>query len=122
MLACVPGERHTLGLIAFGLVLHDLGWRITYLGADTPLAALERAAAATEPEVLVLSTATAARSARPPASSRASRGATARARRRGRGRRVRAWLTARRLPADPIMAAHALRVREHVQPARARAA
>lgn len=37
VLACQPGERHDLGLLCFGLVLRERGWRITYLGADTPL-------------------------------------------------------------------------------------
>jgi DNA-binding transcriptional MerR regulator len=37
VLACQPGERHDLGLLCFGLVLRHQGWRITYLGADTPL-------------------------------------------------------------------------------------
>jgi MerR family transcriptional regulator, light-induced transcriptional regulator len=36
LLACAPGEQHTFGLIAFGIALHHLGWRITYLGAATP--------------------------------------------------------------------------------------
>jgi methanogenic corrinoid protein MtbC1 len=35
---CPPGEQHDLGLIAFGLALRAHGWRITYLGQDTPLA------------------------------------------------------------------------------------
>jgi methanogenic corrinoid protein MtbC1 len=37
VLACPSGERHDLGLLCFGLALHEHGWRITYLGADTPL-------------------------------------------------------------------------------------
>ena len=37
LLACAPGEQHDLGLIAFGLALRAHGWRIEYLGADTPL-------------------------------------------------------------------------------------
>ena len=37
VLACPPGELHELGLLSFGLVLRERGWRITYLGADTPL-------------------------------------------------------------------------------------
>ena len=37
VLACPPGERHDLPLLAFGVVLHRNGWRIIYLGADTPL-------------------------------------------------------------------------------------
>jgi hypothetical protein len=32
-----PRRQHTFGLIAFGIALHELGWRITYLGADTPI-------------------------------------------------------------------------------------
>ena len=36
VLACPPGEQHELGLLCFGLILRDHGWRITYLGAATP--------------------------------------------------------------------------------------
>ena len=36
VLACPPGERHDLGLVIFGLALRDQGWRITFLGADSP--------------------------------------------------------------------------------------
>jgi DNA-binding transcriptional MerR regulator len=45
VLACPPGEQHDLGLIAFGLVLRECGWRIAYLGQDTPI---DTAAAAAE--------------------------------------------------------------------------
>src|SRR4051794_40112485 len=55
VLACVPGERHTLGLIAFGLALRELGWRVTYLGADTPVKAVEHAAEAVGADAIVLS-------------------------------------------------------------------
>ena len=44
LLACLPGEQHELGLIAFGLALRSRGWRIAYLGGDTPLETLENAA------------------------------------------------------------------------------
>ena len=37
ILACPPDELHELALLAFGLVLRTRGWRIAYLGADTPL-------------------------------------------------------------------------------------
>lgn len=37
ILACPPGEQHELGLMCFGLALREGGWRITYLGAETPL-------------------------------------------------------------------------------------
>ena len=55
LLACLPGEEHELGLIAFGLVLRSRGWRIAYLGSNTPLDTVEHGARALEPSVLVLS-------------------------------------------------------------------
>jgi MerR family transcriptional regulator, light-induced transcriptional regulator len=54
VLACAPGERHDIGLIAFGLVLRSHGWRILFLGADTPLAALRRAVAQTDPRLVLV--------------------------------------------------------------------
>jgi DNA-binding transcriptional MerR regulator len=55
LLACPQGERHDLGLIAFGLALRERGWRIDYLGPDTPVESLEEAAQRTDPAVIVLS-------------------------------------------------------------------
>jgi DNA-binding transcriptional MerR regulator len=55
LLACLPGERHDLGLIAFGIALRSHGWRIAYVGSDTPLDTLERAAEAVEPAFIVVS-------------------------------------------------------------------
>jgi DNA-binding transcriptional MerR regulator len=54
LLACPAGERHTLGLAVFGIALSRRGWRITYLGADTPIDAIEHAAACTAPATVVL--------------------------------------------------------------------
>jgi DNA-binding transcriptional MerR regulator len=54
VLACAPGELHALGLIAFGLILHRRGWRIAYLGADTPVDSLEQAAAELQPAAVVV--------------------------------------------------------------------
>ena len=54
ILACAPGERHDIGLIAFGLVLRSHGWRILFLGADTPLATLGRTIATTNPQLVVV--------------------------------------------------------------------
>jgi DNA-binding transcriptional MerR regulator len=54
ILACAPGERHDIGLIAFGLVLRSHGWRILFLGADTPIATLRRAVETTEPRLVVV--------------------------------------------------------------------
>src|SRR4051794_1001588 len=54
LLACVPGEQHVLALVAFGITLHELGWRIVYLGADTPIEAAHEAAVRVDPAVVVL--------------------------------------------------------------------
>jgi DNA-binding transcriptional MerR regulator len=53
LLACAPGEQHTFGLIGFGVALHQHGWRITYLGADTTVAMVEEAAAHVSPDLVV---------------------------------------------------------------------
>ena len=37
LLACPPGELHDLALLAFGIVLNRRGWRIAYLGVNTPM-------------------------------------------------------------------------------------
>ena len=38
VLLCVPGERHELGLMMAAIALRRDGWKVVYLGADTPLA------------------------------------------------------------------------------------
>ncbi|MDX6484899.1 MAG: MerR family transcriptional regulator, light-induced transcriptional regulator [Gaiellaceae bacterium] len=37
VLACAPGERHELGLMMAAIALRRDGWKVAYLGADTPL-------------------------------------------------------------------------------------
>jgi methanogenic corrinoid protein MtbC1 len=37
VLACVPGERHELGLLMLGTLLRADGWQVAYLGADAPI-------------------------------------------------------------------------------------
>lgn len=54
LLASPPGERHELGLLCFGLLLREQGWAIAYLGAETPTAELESAAAEFSPALVVL--------------------------------------------------------------------
>jgi DNA-binding transcriptional MerR regulator len=61
LLACPPDELHELGLISFGIALRARGWRITYLGADTPVESLAAAAAAIEPDAVVVSAVSALR-------------------------------------------------------------
>jgi MerR family transcriptional regulator, light-induced transcriptional regulator len=55
VLACPPGERHELGLLCFGLALREHGWRITYLGAETPLGEIADALGELVPSIVVLS-------------------------------------------------------------------
>jgi methanogenic corrinoid protein MtbC1 len=64
LLACAPGELHDLGLIAFGLALRRRGWRITFLGPDTPSDTLVEAVGRLEPALIVVS-ATARKRLRP---------------------------------------------------------
>jgi DNA-binding transcriptional MerR regulator len=55
ILACPPGERHEFGLLCFGLALREHGWRITYLGAETPLREITDALGELLPAIVVLS-------------------------------------------------------------------
>jgi DNA-binding transcriptional MerR regulator len=54
ILACVPGEHHELGLLVFGVALRRRGWRITYLGTDSPIGAVADIARSLAPTVVVL--------------------------------------------------------------------
>ena len=53
--ACLPGERHELGLLTVGYSLAIRGARITMLGADVPFADLLQACAALAPRAALLS-------------------------------------------------------------------
>jgi MerR family transcriptional regulator, light-induced transcriptional regulator len=54
VLACLPGEQHDLGLIAFGLALRSHGWRIVYLGPDSPIDTVAEVSHQLEPSLVVL--------------------------------------------------------------------
>ena len=109
MLACVSGEHHVLGLLAFGLAMRDLDWKVTYLGADTPLLAVEQTADAVRPDVIVVAAVL-------PGTFAAAQDDVRRLADRhpvavgGAGATAAAlpWLSDRTLPRDPIVAAHAL--------------
>jgi DNA-binding transcriptional MerR regulator len=58
ILACAPGEQHDIALIAFGIVLHRHGWRVEYLGADTPIDDLTRMASEVRADLAVLAAVT----------------------------------------------------------------
>jgi MerR family transcriptional regulator, light-induced transcriptional regulator len=54
VLACLPGEQHDLGLLAFGLALRSRGWRIVYLGPDSPIDTVADVSHRLEPSLVVL--------------------------------------------------------------------
>ena len=54
LLACAPGEQHDISLLAFGLLLRSYGWRILFLGADTPILTVKSTAQVTGPAAIVL--------------------------------------------------------------------
>jgi MerR family transcriptional regulator, light-induced transcriptional regulator len=55
VLACPSGEQHDLPLLMFGLVLRARGWRISYLGADTPIETVAEVAGSLDPALVVIS-------------------------------------------------------------------
>jgi DNA-binding transcriptional MerR regulator len=55
VLACAPGEQHDLGLLVFGLALRARGWRIVYLGTDTPIGSIADVARSRSPAAVVIS-------------------------------------------------------------------
>jgi MerR family transcriptional regulator, light-induced transcriptional regulator len=61
VLACLPGEQHDLGLIAFGLALRSRGWRIVYLGSDSPIETVEEVSRQLDPSLVVLTAVSSAR-------------------------------------------------------------
>jgi methanogenic corrinoid protein MtbC1 len=58
VLACPPSELHDLGLIAFGLLLRERGWRIVLFGADTPIGTIADTVATLRPDAVVLAAVT----------------------------------------------------------------
>jgi DNA-binding transcriptional MerR regulator len=56
LVACASGEQHDLPLIVFGLALRNRGWRIVFLGADTPAGTVAETADQLGPALVVVST------------------------------------------------------------------
>ena len=54
VLACPPGEAHDLGVIMFGIEIARFGWRVTFLGADTPLETIADVVRTSRPALVVL--------------------------------------------------------------------
>ena len=56
VLACPPAELHDLALMIFGIALNRRGWRIDYLGANTPVDEVTWAAQERHSDLVVLAT------------------------------------------------------------------
>lgn len=57
VLACAPGEQHDLGLLMLAVLLRADGWRVEYLGQDTPVAEAVRFAEGVHAAMLCVSAA-----------------------------------------------------------------
>lgn len=55
VLACPEGELHDLALVGLGVCLGRSGWRVRYLGPNTPVAALEGSLRSASPDAVVVS-------------------------------------------------------------------
>jgi DNA-binding transcriptional MerR regulator len=106
VVACPSDERHDLGLLCFALALRGRGWRVCYLGADTPAAAIAAVADQLDAELIVLG----AVRAEPLVGAADGLAGIAAQRRmcvggRGASPALAARLGAERLPSDPVSAA-----------------
>jgi len=54
VLASAEGDEHDLPALLFGVVLRTHGWRITFLGANTPVASLAETVRVVRPDVVVV--------------------------------------------------------------------
>lgn len=55
LLACLPGDRHEVGLLLFSLAASEMGYQTIVLGADMPIDELPAAAMKTASKAIVLS-------------------------------------------------------------------
>jgi methanogenic corrinoid protein MtbC1 len=55
VLACAPGEQHDLGLLMLAVALRADGWKVEYLGANTPVDTAVRYASEIEASVVCFS-------------------------------------------------------------------
>ena len=58
VIACPKGELHDLPLMVFGIVLNRCGWRVTFLGNNTPVSDLDSAVRHLQPQLVVLAATT----------------------------------------------------------------
>jgi MerR family transcriptional regulator, light-induced transcriptional regulator len=106
LLACIPHDMHDLGLICFGLALRGHGWRITFLGPDSPIETVAETAQIIEPALIVVAASSAVQAARYQAGLTALAGAAPLALGgRGANAAIARAVGARYLPDDPVTAA-----------------
>jgi len=55
VLACPPGEQHDLAAHCLGILLARRGWRVRFLGADTPMDDLLSACRTIRPDLVIVS-------------------------------------------------------------------
>lgn len=55
VLACPPKELHDIPLLALGVLMSDAGWRVRYLGSNTPLKDLYGACERLDPDLIIMS-------------------------------------------------------------------
>jgi methanogenic corrinoid protein MtbC1 len=55
LVACPPGELHTLGPLVLTLMLRRQGWNVTYLGANVPIERMEATVSSLRPRMVILS-------------------------------------------------------------------
>jgi methylmalonyl-CoA mutase cobalamin-binding subunit len=55
LIACPPGELHTISPLVLTLILRRQGWSVTYLGADVPIERLEATMSSVRPSMVILS-------------------------------------------------------------------
>jgi MerR family transcriptional regulator, light-induced transcriptional regulator len=111
VLACPPGERHDLALLVFGIVLARRGWAPAFLGADSPVAAIDEAVTRTGAAGAVLA-ATSPERFSGVATELAALGRRTKLYLAGPGAddELTSRLSAHRLAGDPVMAADTVRL------------
>ena len=55
VLAVTGGDHHDLPLLALGILLRERGWRVTWIGADTPAVVVGEASKTVRPNVVLVS-------------------------------------------------------------------
>lgn len=112
LLACPPGEQHDLALLMFGIVLNRSGWRVAYLGSNTPMDDVIATASELRPRLVLMSATAPGRfSAIGPALERLGRLAPLALAGAGASKKLADRVGAQLVTADPVTAAETFRAR-----------